>query len=315
MSSSDSTLYASCGLIKNSDGSFTRMPEFIPVTAACSDQSNPVLTKDVPINPQNNTWARIYLPRRESAKLPLIVFYHGGGFVVASAATTLFQNFCSNIVQQLPAVMVSVDYRLAPEHRLPAAYDDGMEALRWVGTTGDEWLTQHADFSKCFVMGNSAGGNLAFHVALRAVACLDELMPVRIRGLILHQPFFGGTQRTPSEIRLANNAVIPLHITDFSWELVLPVEGDRDHEYSNPMKKEVGVEVDKVRSEGWKVLVTGYEGDPLIDRQIEVAKMLREKGVDVVEDFREGGSHGIEFYDDSYADTFYHVLNNFLLTM
>ncbi|KAH6805785.1 hypothetical protein C2S51_030616 [Perilla frutescens var. frutescens] len=309
MSSSD---FAKVGLIKNSNGSFTRIPEFIPSTAASSDLSNPVLTKDVPINPHNNTWARIYIPRRESsaaaAKLPLIVFYHGGGFVVASAATTLFQNFCCNIVQELPAVMVSVDYRLAPEHRLPVAYDDGMEALHWIKTTDDEWLTEHADFSKCFLMGNSAGGNLAFHVAFRA----DQLLPVKIQGVVLHQPFFGGAERTPSEIRLANNLVIPLHMTDLAWDLALPVGSDRDHEYSNPMKR--GVEVDKVKTQGWKVLVTGYEGDPLIDRQIEVVKMLRDKGVVVVQDFREGASHGIEFYDHSFAHTFSHVLKDFLLT-
>ncbi|XP_057778212.1 carboxylesterase 1-like [Salvia miltiorrhiza] len=322
MSSSDSTQtqsisdpYANLGLTKNSDGSFTRTAEFNPTTAACSDppSSTPLLTKDVPINPHNNTWARIYLPRRKSSspKLPLVLFFHGGGFVVASAASTFFQSFCSEIALHLPAVMVSVDYRNAPEHRLPAAYDDCTEALLWL-KSGDEWLSEHADLSNCYIMGNSAGGNIALRVGLQASRRVDELAPARIRGLILHQPFFGGEERTASEIRLAENKVIPLLMTDVIWELALPVGANRDHEFSNPSME---LKLDEVINERWRILVTGYEGDPLIDRQKEVARLLREKGVSVREDFRDGGSHGIEFYDDSFATVFCRVLKSFILAV
>ncbi|KAL1549611.1 carboxylesterase 1-like [Salvia divinorum] len=301
--------YASLGLRKNSDGSFTRIAATVlDSTAACPDPpiSTPVLTKDVPINPHNNTWARLYLPRRQStpnSKLPLIVFFHGGGFVMASAASSLFQSFCSEIALHLDAVMVSVEYRNAPEHRLPAAYDDCMEALHWV-KSGDEWLTDHADFSNCYIMGNSAGGNIALRVGMQA--------PVKIRGLILHQPFLGGLERTASEIRLAESEAIPLYMCDILWDLALPIGANRDHEFSNPTKE---LSVDNVISEGFRILVTGYEGDPLIDRQRELVKMLREKGVRVVEHFREGGYHGIEFFDHSFARALYPVLNNFILAV
>lgn len=312
--------YSYLGLVKNSDGSFARSPEFhVPTTAASSSESDlcsppPVLTKDVPINPLNHTWARLYLPRREpsstadAGKLPLIIFFHGGGFVIGSANLTHFHEFCCTVALRLPALLVSVDYRLAPEHRLPAAYDDGVDALRWARSTADEWLAEHADLSRCYVMGNSAGGNLALHVALRAARIAAELAPVEIRGLVLHQPFFGGVERTPSELRLADDKVLPPFMADVMWGLALPIGADRDHEYSNPAKL-----LAAEKAVVGKVLVTGYDGDPLIDRMVDLAKVLRERGADVTEDFREGGCHGVEFFDHSYTTTFCSVLGKFIL--
>lgn len=104
-------------------------------------------------------------------------------------------------------------------------------------------------------------------------------MPLKIQGLILHQPYFGGVERTPSEIRLAHNKVIPLIATDILWDLALPNGADRDHEYSNSLKHIQVVIVDKMKDLGWRFLVTGYDGDPLVDRQIELVKTLREREV------------------------------------
>ncbi|KAI3458226.1 hypothetical protein Pfo_014889 [Paulownia fortunei] len=313
--------YGYLGIIQNPDGSITRIPEFLPACPASSDPANsiPVLSKDIPINQENNTWARVYLPRPQSCpdpttKLPLVVYYHGGGFILGSAATLLFHKFCSGIANEIPAVVVSVEYRLAPEHRLPAAYDDCVEALHWIKSTGEEWLTNYADFSRCFLMGSSAGGNIVYHVGLRAVTSVEQLMPLKIQGLILHQPFLGGAERTPSEIRLANDKLFPPSVADIMWNLGLPIGVDRDHEYCNPMRAVKSELLEKAKDEGWKFLVTGCEGDSLVDRQIELVKMLREKGVDVIDKFSDGGFHGFEFFDDSKAIILYGVLKNFVLT-
>lgn len=306
------------GFIRNADGSATRISDLFPVITASSDPTNPVLTKDVPINKKNQTWARLYLPAAAAvpaAKIPVIVYFHGSGFVVTSAASSIFQKFCSDVVLQTPAVMVSVEYRLAPEHRLPAAYDDCEEALHWLKSADDEWLAEHADLSKTYIMGTSAGGNIAIHVGLRAAARVEELSPVKIQGLILHHPFFGGAERTSSEVRLAGVEVLPPAMTDVMWGLALPVGVDRDHEYSNPMK-EVKLELmKKMKEEGWKVLVTGCHGDPLIDRQMEFSKKMEEIGVDVSKDIREGGFHGIELVDESKAGIFYEIVKNFVLAL
>lgn len=298
--------YAYLGLIKNPDASITRLPG-PPCTPASSDLNNPFhLTKDFDINQSKGNWARIFIPRKAfdpsfSQKLPLIIYLHGGGFVVASVNSPMFDDFYRTIVAEIPAVVVSVEYRLAPEHRLPAAYDDCFEALHWIKDSKDEWLEKYADFSKAFLMGTSAGANIAYCVGLRAAACVDDLMPLQIKGLILHHPFFGGTKRTESELRLANDMVIPLTVSDLMWDLCLPVGVDRDHEYCNPTMEIKSNQIDRVKALGWKILVTGWHGDPLIDRQIELCKKLEENGVSVKCKFDEGGFHGHELSDTHTA--------------
>ncbi|XP_075640654.1 carboxylesterase 1-like [Castanea sativa] len=127
-------------IVNNSDGIITRHRK-IPNTPATPDPDHPtpVLSKDIPLNQSNKTWVRIFLPKQvlhnpSSSKLPLIVYFQGGGFIIYSAASTVFHDFCSNIAADVNVIIVSVDYRLAPEHRLPAAYDDAVETLRFIKT-------------------------------------------------------------------------------------------------------------------------------------------------------------------------------------
>ncbi|KAI6696247.1 hypothetical protein NL676_016366 [Syzygium grande] len=300
----------------NPDGTLNRDRHFIPVTSATP---NPVLSKDVPINPSHNTLARIFPPHRATScseeKCPLIVYYHGGGFIFCSAAWTVFHEFCVTLASELSAVVVSVEYHLALDRRLPMAYDDAVEALHWVKATRDEWLADHADLSTCYLIGNSAGGNVAFHAGLRASASHDDLEPLKIRGLILHDPFFSGTQRTPSELRLASDQTPPLAANDLMWELSLPFGVNRDHVYCNPAVdggSKLSEGVDKMRSLGWRLAVIGCDGDPLIDRQVELVKLLRKKGVRVTSDFAEGGHHGIEITEPEKSKPLVQTLRSFM---
>ncbi|KAK4837613.1 hypothetical protein QYF36_006922 [Acer negundo] len=264
----------------NPDGSITRSNNW-PKTPATPDPPHhiQVLSKDVVINQSNNVWVRIFLPREaldqsSSSKLPLIVYYHGGGFVICSADLVNFHNFCFDIAEKLQAVVVSVEYRLAPENRLPAAYDDAMEALHWIRDTKDEWLTKYVDFSKCFLMGSSAGGNIAYHAGLRGALEVDNLLPIKIQ-----------------------------------------VGADRNHEYSNPTVEDGTLRVlDQIKRLGWQVMVTGCDGDPLIDRQIEVVKLMEEKGVKVMSHFALGGFHGVEFTDPSRAEAVISQVKDFVFS-
>nr|XP_027085048.1 probable carboxylesterase 120 [Coffea arabica] len=300
--------YGYLGMTKNPDGSITRLSQAqTPGTPASSDPSNPFqVSKDADVNQSKGTWARIFIPRAAfdsfpTTKLPLIVYFHGGGFVVFSVNTAMFDALYTPIVTEIPAVVVSVEYRLAPEHRLPAAYEDCFEALRWIKSSNDEWMEKYADFSKAFLMGTNAGGNIAYHVGLSAAACMDDLLPLRIKGLILHHPFFGGTELTESELKLAKDMVIPLTVCDLMWDLSLPIGFDRDHRYCNPMAFITSDQFDQVKALGWKILVTDFDGDPLRDRQIELWKKSEENGVSVTGKFDEGGSHGYEALDPAKA--------------
>ncbi|MDB4973474.1 MAG: nlhH [Myxococcaceae bacterium] len=103
---------------------------------------------------------RVYTPKG-SGPFPVIVYFHGGGWVLATLDT--YDASARTLTERTGAVVVSVDYRRAPEHKFPAAVEDAYAALQYVSTHADEF---HADPAKVAVAGESAGGNLA------TVSCL-----------------------------------------------------------------------------------------------------------------------------------------------
>nr|ACJ85261.1 unknown [Medicago truncatula] len=293
-----------------------------PHTSPSLDTSLPVLTKDLFINQSNQTWLRLFLPKKatnvsnlNNKLLPIIVFFHGSGFIVQSAASTNFHDLCVDMADTVEAVVASVDYRLAPEHRLSAAYDDAMEALSLIRSSQDEWLTKYVDYSKCYLMGNSAGATIAYHAGLRVLEKVNDFEPLKIQGLILRQPFFGGTNRTESELRLENDPNFPLCVSDLCWDLALPIGVDRNHEYCNPtVGNDVDEKLDKIKDQGWRVLVSINGGDLLADRAKELVQLMDEKGVEVVKDFQEEGFHGVEFFEPSKAKKFIKLVKGFIST-
>ena len=118
-----------------------------------------VLVEDRTIGPLP---VRVYRPF-ESVRLPVVVFAHGGGFVFCDLDS--HDEFCRSMAVGVGAVVVAVDYRLAPEHPAPAAHDDVYTAVEWVATHA-EYLG--GDPLRLVLAGDSAGGNLAATVAIAA---------------------------------------------------------------------------------------------------------------------------------------------------
>ncbi|CAL5185085.1 unnamed protein product [Lathyrus oleraceus] len=309
--------YKQLNLILYPNGTIIRPNNF--KTLPSLDPTLPTLSKDLIINKSKPTWARIYLPRKAldhtSIKLPLVIFFHGGGFIFLSAASTIFHDFCFKMAKKLVAVVVSVEYRLAPEHRLPAAYEDAVEALHWIKTNqSDEWLKNHVDYSNVFLMGSSAGGNIAYNAGLRVAMVEDEVSKM-IKGLILIQPFFSGIHRTRSEIKLANDSHLLLCNNDMLWELSLPIGVDRDHEYCNPTVRDNVLRLKRIRELEWWVLVTDCDGDPLVDRSIGLVRLMEKNGVNVVRDFTEGGYHGVQDSEPLKAIELFGVIKKFISSL
>ncbi|CAH8388405.1 unnamed protein product [Eruca vesicaria subsp. sativa] len=277
---------AGTGLIKNRDGTYAPDPTIIPVPATPNPSPlNAVASKDIIVNHVKPTWMRLYVPTTalnggvSSKKLPLVVFYHGGGFLTHSFDYEPVEDFCNLMARQLNVVVASASYRRGTETRLPAVYDDGVAAVEWIKNSEHEWIKSHADLSNVFLMGTHSGGNVAYNVCLRFVD--TDLRPLRIRGLILHEPFFGGVERCESELRHVNDQIL----RDFCWEIRLPVGADRDHKYSNPRVGGGPEDMEKIGRIRCKVMVIGEGGSALIDRQRDVANLMKEMGVDVVECF------------------------------
>ncbi|XVE66868.1 hypothetical protein DITRI_Ditri08aG0114700 [Diplodiscus trichospermus] len=143
---------------------------------ATIDSQDGVSSKDVTIVPETGVSARIFIPRsaQPSQKLPLVVYFQGGGFFMGSPFCSEYHNYVTCLVSKANVIAVSVDYRLAPEHLVPIAYEDSWAALKWVAShsSGDgpeAWLTDYADFQRAFLVGNSAGGNIVHDMAVQAV--------------------------------------------------------------------------------------------------------------------------------------------------
>ena len=131
---------------------------------------------------------RTYAPERASHPLPIVVFMHGGGFV--NGGLDAMQFFCAHLAVSAEVLVLSVDYPLAPESVFPEALDASFEALRWAADHGP---MIGGDAEHLFVAGDSAGGNLAAALCLRA---RREGSP-RVRGQVLIYPTLDATQSTP----------------------------------------------------------------------------------------------------------------------
>ncbi|KAM5548751.1 putative carboxylesterase 18 [Rosa sericea] len=237
---------------------------------------NGVTSSDVIVDSTRNLWFRLFVPLETQSSLPVVIYFHGGGFTHYSPSYIAYDAFCRKFAATIPAVVVSVNYRLSPEHRYPSQYDDGFDVVTFLDQN-DAVLPENADRSLIFVAGDSAGGNLAHHVALRACRESSRLRTVKLTGLIAIQPFFGGEERTESEIRLEKDPLLPVALTDWMWKAFLPAGSTRDHEVVN-VSGPNAVDISGMEFPATVVFVGGE--DPLQDWQRRYYKWLRKSGIE-----------------------------------
>lgn len=118
--------------------------------------------KEIPVS-GGSIHAQVYTPKNTNGALPVIVYYHGGGWVIANI--DVYDASASALAEQVGAIVVSVGYRKGPENKFPTAHNDAFQAYQWVV---DNAATFRGDTTKIGVAGESAGGNLATNVSIMA---------------------------------------------------------------------------------------------------------------------------------------------------
>lgn len=247
------------GLIRlHVDGKVERHPVVPCVPAESGDD---VACSDVTIDEETNLRARLYVPPGKPVG-PAIAYFHGGGFCVGSAAWSVYHEFAARLARETGRSVLSVEYRLAPESPLPAAYEDAARSVEWLTRRSPEGVV---------LAGDSAGANVVYNIL--SMASSDDA----IRGAVLIQPFFGGEARTSSEAAAAPGGALSLAASDAYWRMALPAGASRDHRWCNPL------------SGGWvlpaatAVMVCVAELDILRDRNLEFCAALAEVRCEVYE--------------------------------
>ncbi|CAM8985188.1 unnamed protein product [Rhodiola kirilowii] len=241
-----------------------------------------VRTSDLMVDKTRDLWFRLFDPvgvvrEGDGTKVPVLFFFHGGGFATLSADSTVYDFACRRFALKVPAIVVSVNYRLTPEHPYPAQHEDGFDVLKYVDEHPSV-LPDYADLSRSFLAGDSAGGNLAHFVTVKVAQSASEFQNLKVRGLIAIQPFFGGEEKTEAELRLTNAPIVTESRTEFMWKAYMP-DSNKDHgaiNVSGPNAINLTEVKDFPRS---MVVVGGF--DPLQDWQRKYYDWLKRSGKEV----------------------------------
>jgi acetyl esterase len=225
--------------------------------------------------PAGDIAVRIYRPVAASGPVPTVVYAHGGGFVFCDLDS--HDGLCRSFTNLIPAVVVSVAYRLAPEYPWPAGAEDVFAVSQWAARNAD---ALGGDASRIIVGGDSAGGHIAATVALMA---RDRGAPALAAQLLLY-PMIAPNFDNESYRLFGEGYYNPRPALQWYWDQYVPSPADRGHPYAAPLSADLsGLPP--------AVLVTAGH-DPLRDEGIAFGDALRDAGVPTTHRHYEGGVHG-----------------------
>ncbi len=219
--------------------------------------------------------ARLYRPASQTP-LPLVVYYHGGGWVIGSLDS--HDGVCRTLANAAGCAVLAIDYRLAPEHKFPAAVDDCYAATAWAVANA---AALGADPTRVAIGGDSAGGNLAAVVAQLA---RDRTGP-RLRFQLLVYPATDVSYDTPSYRDNATGYFLEREDMRWFYDHYLRSDADRSDPRASPLR------ATDLRGLPPALVITA-EFDPLRDEGEAYAAQLREAGVPVTLTRYDGMIHG-----------------------
>lgn len=218
--------------------------------------------EDLNIEGRNGTIPiRMYTPDN-AQNAPVIVFYHGGGFVIGNLKS--HDKVCRRLCKMNQAFVVAVDYRLAPEYKFPAALEDSYDATKWVG----ENISKYGGSpEKLIVMGDSAGGNLAAVVAIQA----RDLGTPKVAAQVLIYPVTNAKMEHPSITSNGEGYILTKDLMTWFTNHYSRSEADKSNPLMSPL-------FTKDLSNLPPALVQTAGFDPLRDEGIEYQEKLKAAG-------------------------------------
>ncbi|WP_160138293.1 alpha/beta hydrolase [Chryseobacterium sp. c4a] len=252
---------------------------------------------------QRSIRLRVYKPK-EKENLPILLYFHGGAFIYGTPEQYDFIFF--PLALDINAVIVSVDYRLAPEHPFPAAMEDGYDALLWLSKFAEQI---GGDKNNIMVGGSSAGATIAASLTHYA----RDKKTIKIRHQYLLYPPTDHLLVTSSMHELAHAPMQTKNTTKWMWKHYLPEEMIHPPQYSVPLQE-------KNFNNLPDTTLIVCELDPLKDEGKEYAKKLQHSGVSVNLLEIKGAVHAFDFFPCALSDSFYkqqielfkHILNQTL---
>ena len=253
---------------------------FYEMSASILDLPEPKMARvedlQIPMRDSQLVKARLFAPvvKGQGAPLPCLVYFHGGGFTIGSIQT--HNVLCRELARMGHCAVISVDYRLAPEHRFPVATNDAWDAVQWVANSSSK-LGLRAN--ALAVGGDSAGGTLA---AVCAIQARDAGLKLALQLLIY--PGTAARQETASHHTYDSGFMLDKATVDWFFDHYIDAK-DRDDWRFAPMLAE--------RHDGLAPAWIGLaECDPLVDEGVAYADLLRMAGVPVDIEIYHGVVHG-----------------------
>lgn len=245
-----------------------------------STETVDILDKVITGIDDNELRIRIYKPVQQDTELPGLLWIHGGGYIIGSIEDN--DQLCVQVVETSNCVVVSVDYRLAPEHPYPAPLEDCYSALAWMA---DHALELQIDANRIGVAGGSAGGGLTAGLTLlardRAYSSICFQMPL--------YPMINDGNNTPSANEIKEGMIWNQKTNEFGWKCYL---GDLHGQDGVP------IYAAPARAEDYSNLPYTYtcvgQLDPFRDETIAYVTKLAQAGVDVEFHLYPGAYHGFE---------------------
>lgn len=247
-------------------------------------QSYPgLIFDDITIDgPKRSTLKATIISNPETrTQAPMILHIHGGGFALGDPSFDESEN--AAIVSRTGVTIASPDYRLAPEHPFPAAFDDCCAALEWMSTAGPEWAEPGRPLA---VMGHSAGGSLAAAVALWA----RDVANISLRAQFLLEPVLDPRLQTISMTQMVDAPIWYRSNAELSWQFYLA--GQEPTQFSAPALAETLTGLPRT-------YLTVNQTDPLRDEGLAYAARLMADGVLTESHCWPGAVHGFTAFESA----------------